>query len=65
MIENRDLTLEERYKFWFVNNFQTGMEYYFDPQNLPDFDNPYWAPTPKKIITTHDENGKKITTYEY
>jgi thymidylate synthase len=44
----RDLTDEERYNIWFNNNYETGMERYFDPNNLPDFDNEYYAPTPKR-----------------
>ncbi|NBP58642.1 thymidylate synthase, partial [bacterium] len=43
----RDLNDEERYNIWFNNNYETGMEKYFDPQNLPDFDNTYYQPTPK------------------
>ena len=44
----RDLTDEERYNIWFINNYETGMERYFDPNNLPDFDNEYYEPTPKR-----------------
>jgi len=44
----RDLTDEERYNIWFNNNYETGMERYFDPNNLPDFDNEYYEPTPKR-----------------
>jgi thymidylate synthase len=44
----RDLTDEERYNIWFNNNYETGMERCFDPNNLPDFDNEYYEPTPKK-----------------
>jgi thymidylate synthase len=44
----RDLTDEERYNKWFNNNYETGMERYFDPNNLPDFDNEYYVPTPKR-----------------
>jgi thymidylate synthase len=43
-----DLTDEERYNIWFNNNYETGMERYFDPNNLPDFDNEYYEPTPKR-----------------
>ena len=42
----RELTLEERYNKWFNNNYETGMERFFDPNHLPDFDNPYYEPTP-------------------
>jgi thymidylate synthase len=40
-----------RYNIWFNNNYETGMERFFDPKNLPDFDNPYYAPTPKRAIS--------------
>ena len=42
----KELTLEERYNKWFNNNYETGMERFFDPNHLPDFDNPYYEPTP-------------------
>jgi hypothetical protein len=44
----RESTDEERYNIWFTNNYETGMERYFDPNNLPDFDNEYYTPTPKR-----------------
>ena len=44
----RDLTGEERYNIWFNNNYETGMERFYDPNNLPDYDNPYYEPTPKR-----------------
>jgi thymidylate synthase len=44
----RDLTDEERYDIWFNNNYETGMERYFDPNNLPDYDNDYYESTPKR-----------------
>ena len=44
----RDLTDEERYHIWFDNNYETGMERYFDPNRLPNFDDPYYEPTPKR-----------------
>jgi thymidylate synthase len=40
-----------RYNIWFNNNYETGMERFFDPNNLPDFDNPYYTPTPKRSIS--------------
>ena len=40
-----------RYNIWFNNNYETGMERFFDPNNLPDFDNPYYTPTPKRAIS--------------
>ena len=42
-----ELTDEKRYNIWFNNNYETGMERFFDPNNLPDFDNSYYEPTPK------------------
>ena len=50
-IEGRELSLEERYNIWFNNNYETGMERVFDPNELPDFDNSYYEPTPTKLIT--------------
>ena len=44
----RDLTDEERYNIWFDNNYETGMERFFDPSKLPNFDDPYYKPTPKR-----------------
>jgi thymidylate synthase len=43
----RDLTDEERYNKWFNNNVVSGMEKFFDPNNLPNFEDPYYEPTPK------------------
>ena len=62
-IEERELTLEERYNKWFNNNYETGMERYFDPNDLPDFNDPYYEPTPTKIITVTYQ-GEKIEVYE-
>jgi RNA ligase len=42
-----ELTDEKRYNIWFNNNYETGMERFFDPNNLPDYDNSYYEPTPK------------------
>jgi len=59
----RDLTDEERYDKWFNNNYETGMERYFDVNNLPDFDDPYYEPTPKTtrepypLPTVHVRDG--------
>ena len=47
----RELSEEERYNKWFNNNYETGMERFFDPNNLPDFDNPYYTSTPKRAIS--------------
>ena len=43
-----ELTYEERYKIWFGNNFETGMEY--NPEIEPDWDNDYYEPTPKRKL---------------
>ena len=40
-----------RYNIWFNNNYETGMERFFDPNKLPDFDNSYYTPTPKRSIS--------------
>ena len=42
-----ELSDERRYNIWFNNNYETGMERFFDQNNLPDFDDPYYEPTPK------------------
>jgi RNA ligase len=39
------LSYKERYKIWFSSNYETGFEYNEDV--IPDFDNPYYEPTPK------------------
>jgi thymidylate synthase len=44
----RDLTDEERYHIWFDNNYETGMERFFESNNLPNFDDGYYIPTPKR-----------------
>ena len=50
-IYTRLLTDKERYEYWFENNYETGMERYFDPKNLPDFDDKRHEPTPKRAIS--------------
>lgn len=62
-ITERELTLEERYNKWFNNNYETGMERYFDPNNLPDFDDDYYEPTPTKEITL-EYKEEKVSYYE-
>jgi hypothetical protein len=57
------LTEERRYNIWFNNNYETGMERFFNPEQLPDYDNPYYTPTPTKEITI-TYNGEKISFYE-
>ena len=43
------LSDERRYNIWFNNNYETGMERFFDPNNLPNFDDPYYEPTPNTM----------------
>ena len=62
-IEERELSLEERYHLWFTNNYETGMERYFDPNKIPNFDDQYYTPTPTKLITLTNTN-KTIKIYE-
>jgi thymidylate synthase len=50
-VYTRELSLERRYNIWFNNNYETGMERFFDPSNLPDFDNDYYKPTPTRAIS--------------
>ena len=50
-IYTTELSDLRRYNIWFNNNYETGMERFFDPKNLPDFDNPYYTPTPKRTIS--------------
>jgi hypothetical protein len=47
-----ELTYEERYKLWFSNNYETGMEYnpVYIPPTEPDWDNDYYEPTPKRKL---------------
>jgi len=42
----RELTYTERYKLWFNGNYETGMEYC--EEIVPNFDDPYYHPTPTK-----------------
>jgi thymidylate synthase len=50
-IYTTELSDERRYNIWFNNNYETGMERLFEPNNLPDFENPYYKPTPKRAIS--------------
>jgi thymidylate synthase len=45
------LSDERRYNIWFNRNYETGMERFFDPNNLPDFDNSYYEPTPTRELS--------------
>jgi hypothetical protein len=60
-IERVKLTDEERYNIWFTNNYETGMERFFIPDNLPNFDDDYYEPTPteKIILTINDVSYEK------
>jgi RNA ligase len=40
----RELSYEERYKKWYINNFVSGFEY--NELVIPNFDDPYYEPTP-------------------
>ena len=46
-----ELSDEQRYNIWFNSNYETGMERFFDPNKLPDFDDSYYTPTPKRAIS--------------
>jgi thymidylate synthase len=50
-VYTRELSNEERYNIWFNNNYETGMERFFDPNKLPDFADPYYERTPKRAIS--------------
>ena len=43
-----ELTYIKRYDIWLANNYETGMNY--NPNNPPNFDDPYWTPTPKRKL---------------
>jgi hypothetical protein len=60
-IVSRKLTNPEKYKLWFSNNYQTGMEY--NEYSMPDFSDSYYEPTPTKLITV-TYNNKTIESYE-
>ena len=62
-IEERELSLDERYNIWFNNNYETGMERYFDPNKIPNFDDQYYTATPTKL-TTLTYNNETIESYE-
>ena len=50
-VYTQELSDERRYNIWFNNNYETGMERFFDPNNLPKFDDPYYKPTPTRSIS--------------
>lgn len=43
-----ELTYIERYNIWIGNNYETGVEY--NPEIIPQFDNEYYEPTPKRKL---------------
>jgi hypothetical protein len=53
---------EQRYKIWFKNNYETGIEY--NPNKLPNFEDDYFEPTPKKLVRL-SFNGKTYQMYDY
>ncbi len=53
-----ELTDKERYNIWFINNFETGMEY--NPDNVPDFDNEHYVPTPKTETVILNEDDSEL-----
>lgn len=63
-IKKELLSLEERYNIWFSNNYETGMERYFNSDNLPDFDDKYYLPTPIYKVTLIYENTEIAFSYE-
>tara|TARA_R110000796_G_scaffold11198_5_gene37378 strand:+ start:4404 stop:5456 length:1053 start_codon:yes stop_codon:yes gene_type:complete len=44
-----ELSKDERYNYWFRNNYETGMERNYD--NIPDYDNHYYEKTPTRRIS--------------
>jgi thymidylate synthase len=50
-VYTQELSDERRYNIWFNNNYETGMERFFDPNKLPKFDDPYYTPTPTRSIS--------------
>jgi thymidylate synthase len=50
-VYTQELSDERRYNIWFNNNYETGMERFFNPNKLPNFDDPYYTPTPTRSIS--------------
>lgn len=48
-VYTRELTLKERYRYWFDHNYETGMEY--NDEQLPNFEDSYYSPTPKRAVS--------------
>ena len=53
-----ELTNKERYDIWFINNFETGMEY--NPECIPDFNDKYYVPTPTTKTIVLEEHEDKL-----
>ena len=50
-VYTQELSAERRYNIWFNNNVVSGMEHHFDSNNLPNYDDPYYKPTPTRTIS--------------
>jgi len=48
-VYTKELSDNERYAYWFKNNYETGMEY--NESNIPNFDDDYYTATPKRSIS--------------
>ncbi len=48
-VYTRELRYKERYDYWFLHNYETGMERNYSQS--PNFDDPYYEPTPKRAIS--------------
>lgn len=48
-VYTRKLSNKERYRIWFNNNYQQGMEY--NPEQEVDYDFSYYQPTPERAIS--------------
>ena len=48
-VYTRELTPQERYRYWFDHNYETGMEY--NDEQVPDYEDSYYSPTPKRAIS--------------
>jgi hypothetical protein len=54
---------DKRYNLWFNNNYETGMERFFNPDRLPDYSNPYYDPTPDREVVV-SFRGSTVSYYE-
>lgn len=46
----KELSLIERYNYWYTHNYETGIEYHESLADTVDYDNSYYEKTPKRII---------------